>query len=69
MTAAGGQGVRVMTWTSRVWFARNAMGGQTREPSSLSQMSRAFRQGVLSPDVEVGIQQRTWHLAQQGVLP
>jgi len=44
-----------MTWTSRVWFARNASGAQTREPSSLSQMSRAFRQGVLSPDVEVAI--------------
>jgi hypothetical protein len=44
-----------MTWTSRVWFARNATGAQTREPSSLSQMSRAFRQGVLSPDVEVAI--------------
>ncbi len=44
-----------MTWTSRVWFARSANGRQTREPSSLSQMSRAFRQGVLSPDVEVAI--------------
>ena len=55
MNAVGGQGARVMTWTSRVWFARNASGGQTREPSSLSQMSRAFRQGVLSPDVEVAI--------------
>jgi len=53
--AAEGQGARVMTWTSRVWFARNASGAQTREPSSLSQMSRAFRQGVLSPDVEVAI--------------
>jgi hypothetical protein len=45
-----------MTWTAHVWFARNASGGQTREPSSLSQMSRAFRQGVLSPDVEVAIE-------------
>ncbi|HEX8795882.1 MAG TPA: hypothetical protein VF765_33265 [Polyangiaceae bacterium] len=44
-----------MTWTSRIWFARNGKGGQTREPSSLSQMSRAFRQGVLAPDVEVAI--------------
>lgn len=54
-SAAGGPSARVMTWTSRVWFARNASGRQTREPSSLSQMSRAFRQGVLSPDVEVAI--------------
>ena len=54
---AGGSSLRAtMTWTSRVWFARNALGGQTREPSSLSQMSRAFRQGVLSPDVEVAVE-------------
>lgn len=52
---AGGPSARAMTWTSRVWFARSAGGRQTREPSSLSQVSRAFRQGVLSPDVEVAI--------------
>lgn len=51
---AGGPSA-AMTWTSRVWFARSANGRQTREPSSLSQMSRAFRQGVLSPDVEVAV--------------
>jgi hypothetical protein len=45
-----------MTWTSRVWFVRNALGAQTREPSSLSQMSRAFRQGVLAPDAEVAVE-------------
>jgi hypothetical protein len=45
-----------MTWTSRVWFARSGNGRQTREPSSLSQMSRAFRQGVLGPDVEVAVE-------------
>jgi hypothetical protein len=54
-TGAGEPIDPAMTWTSRVWFARNSIGGQTREPSSLSQMSRAFRQGVLSPDVEVAI--------------
>jgi hypothetical protein len=55
-SGAGGPSSRAITWTSRVWFARNASGAQTREPSSLSQMSRAFRQGVLSPDVEVAIE-------------
>jgi hypothetical protein len=54
-SGAGGPSARLMTWTSRVWFARTAEGRQTREPSSLSQMSRAFREGVLSPDVEVAI--------------
>lgn len=53
-SSANGPSDRAMTWTSRVWFARST-GRQTREPSSLSQMSRAFRQGVLAPDVEVAI--------------
>lgn len=53
--AAGGPSAPAMTWTSPVWFARNPEGRQTREPSSLSQMARAFRQGALSPDVEVAI--------------
>jgi hypothetical protein len=44
-----------MTWTSRVWFARNAAGRRTRTPSSLAQMARAFQQGVLGPDAEVAV--------------
>ena len=44
-----------LTWTALVWVARAPDGRQTADLVSLSQMSQAFRHGVLPPDVEVAI--------------
>lgn len=45
----------MLTWTSPAWVARAPDGRQTADLVSLSQMSRAFRHGVLPPDVEVAV--------------
>jgi hypothetical protein len=44
-----------LTWRSPAWVARSPDGRQTADLVSLSQMSRAFRFGMLPPDVEVAI--------------
>jgi hypothetical protein len=44
-----------LTWTSPAWVARDHDGRQTADLISLSQMSRAFRRGMLPPDVEVAL--------------
>jgi hypothetical protein len=43
------------TWASRVWIARSPDGRSTAQPVSLSQLARAFRRGLLPPEVEVAL--------------
>jgi hypothetical protein len=45
----------ILNWTSAIWVARAPDGRQTADLVSLSQMSRAFLQGTLEPDVEAAI--------------
>jgi len=44
-----------LTWASRVWIARSPDGRSTAQPVSLSQLARAFRRGLLPPEVEVAL--------------
>jgi len=44
-----------LTWASRVWIARSPDGRSTAQPVSLSQLARAFRKGLLPPEVEVAL--------------
>jgi hypothetical protein len=44
-----------LTWAARVWIARSPDGRSTAQPVSLSQLARAFRRGMLPPEVEVAL--------------